>query len=79
MSLKKKEAIEKHKGIIAAALSRFRGDGFAKANLEFSRMTPEQMQEPYGDSGLTRAEVLRNYADWERRVDAAAEWVKSLK
>ena len=65
-----------HKELAIHALKQIRGDDLARAKLAFRNCTEEQMQELYGQSGRTRAQILENYEAWETRIQAAIEWVK---
>lgn len=69
---------EKHKANCLNALKVYKGDDYARAKLAFGHMTNEELIQPHGDSGVTRAELLRRYADWELSMDATIEWVRSL-
>lgn len=55
------------RGCVALA----RGDDYERAKLAFDRMTPEQMQEQYGQSGKTRQQVLDRYRQYTEQCDAA--------
>jgi uncharacterized protein (DUF433 family) len=57
-------------------LEKSRGDDLARARLAFSGMTPTQMQEQYGCSGKTRAQILADYEMRNKQVDEAIAWVR---
>ena len=59
------------------ALSQHQGDDLARARLAFRGMTPEQMQEPWGQSGRTKQQVLDEYETHEAEISTCAEWVRS--
>lgn len=61
---------------LLAALSQYRGDDLERARAAFRRCTPEQMQEQYGQSGRTRAEILAEYEAHAMHVEAARQWVE---
>lgn len=63
---------------IQAALERFRGDDLYRARLAFKSCTPYEMQQQYGHSGQTRAQILAGYEEHEAEVDAALEWLRQV-
>lgn len=67
-----------HEALIIQALQRMKGDDLYRARAAFKGLTPEQMKEQHGYSGLTRQEILDGYEAHEARVDAAINWVKSI-
>lgn len=67
-----------HKSLILESLQRMKGDDLYRARAAFKGLTPEQMKEQHGYSGLTRQEILDGYEAHEARVDAAINWVKSI-
>lgn len=69
--------MNKHKQLAVKALSQMKGDNLARALSAFRNKTPEQMQEQYGLSGQTCAEILAEYEEYEAKVDAAILWVES--
>lgn len=68
--------MSEHLKTIEKALQQFKGDDAARARAAFSRCTPEQMQEQYGQSDSTRADILRQYEKHEAEVEAALSWVR---
>lgn len=62
--------------VIEAALNAYRGDDLARARRCFDGCSAEQMQEPWGQSGRTRAEILRGYEEHAAKVDEALAWVR---
>jgi hypothetical protein len=62
---------------ILNALENYRGDNLYRARAAFRNCTPEQMQQQYGQSGQTRAEILAGYEAHDKEVTAAVEWLKS--
>lgn len=60
-------------------LLRSRDDSLERAQHAFRRMTPEQMKEQHGESGLTRQEILDGYREQRMRHDAATEWLRGVK
>ncbi len=65
------------KQTILAALQQARGDDTARAKQCFRFCSPAQMQEEFGMSGKTRAEVLAEYEASDREIDTAIEWTKT--
>jgi hypothetical protein len=61
---------------ILRALENYRGDNLWRARAAFGGMNEWQLKQPYGMSGKTRAEILAEYEEHEREVDAAIAWVK---
>ena len=68
--------MSEHLKTIEKALQQYKGDDAARARAAFSRCTPEQMQEQYGQSDSTRADILRQYEKHEAEVEAALAWVR---
>lgn len=66
-----------HKKLAIQALHQRKGDNLARARAAFRNCTPAEMQEQYGQSGRTRAEILQEYEDYEFEVAAAITWVES--
>jgi len=56
---------------IRKALDSARGDDFERANNTFDRMTEEQLNKQYGQSGRTCREV------WQGYKDHRAEWLEA--
>lgn len=68
---------EDHKKLAIQALENMRGDDIHRARAAFRSLTPAQMQEQHGQSGKTRAQILKEYEDHDAKVSAAIAWVKS--
>jgi hypothetical protein len=71
------ELTPKQKAI--AILESTKGDNAYRARMAFRGLSPERMQELYGDSGETRQAILDGYEKEEREHLAALEWVKAQK
>lgn len=69
--------MNEHKQLALAALGNMMGDDATRARRAFRNRTPEQMQEQYGQSGLTCAQILAEYEAHEAKIRAAIEWVES--
>ena len=67
-----------HAKLAIRALSIFTNDNAARARATFRGMTPEQMDEPYGESGLSRAQILLEYDQAEDDVESAIAWVRRV-
>ena len=66
-----------HKELAIRALERMMGDDTARAKAAYRNCTPEQMQQEYGQSGQTRAQILAGYEEHDDKVQAAINWVKA--
>ena len=66
-----------HKELAIRALERMMGDDMARARAAFRNCTPEEMREEYGQSGMTRSQILAGYEEDNAKVQAAIEWVKA--
>lgn len=71
--------MNEHAKLAIAALEQFRSDDLYRAKSAFRNRTPEQMNEVWSGNGETCAEVLKGYQDREDRVDAAINWIKTIK
>ena len=69
--------MNEHKQLVIKALYQMTGDNLERARSAFRNKTPEQMQEQYGLSGQTCAEILAEYEEYEAKVDAAIAWVEA--
>jgi hypothetical protein len=65
------------KKTVLAALERARGDDLARARIAFRNRTPAQMQEQYGLSGKTCAQIVAEYEEHEAEINEAIAWVKA--
>lgn len=61
------------------ALEQMRGDDVHRARTRFRGMPPEQLNEPYGQSGKTCAQILAEYEAHSARIDAAIAWVRKCE
>jgi hypothetical protein len=71
--------MNKHQERAIRALGNMMGDNTARARAAFRNCTPEQMQEQYGQSGQTRAQILADYEAHDAKVQAAMDWVKAQR
>ena len=69
--------LNEHQKIAIEALEDTKSDNTYRAKLAFKYCTPEQMQQNYGRSGKTRAQILAGYEARDKRIDDAIEWIKS--
>jgi hypothetical protein len=69
--------MNEHKELAIRALNNMMGDNTVRARIAFRNCTPEQMQEQYGQSGQTRAQILAGYEEHDVKVQAAIDWVKN--
>lgn len=66
-----------HKNIILRGLQNLRGDDYERAKLAFGRMSDQQLDEPHGQSGMSRRELLNRYKAHKDEVESAIAWVES--
>lgn len=68
--------MKEQQALAIRALSNMMGDDSALAiRAAFRNCTPEQMQQEYGESGKTRAQILADYD----RIEKAILWVKAQR
>ena len=72
-------SVEQHRTLAIRALEQLKGDNLYRARAAFRNMSEGQMREQYGQSGMTRAEILLQYEDHEAKVQVAIDWVKEVK
>jgi hypothetical protein len=65
-----------HVELIVQALTMIKGDDAARYRKQFASFTEAGMQQPYGESGMTRQEWLDRAIAREAEIDAAINWVK---
>lgn len=62
------------------ALSRMAcDDDLSRARAVFRRLTPEQMNQKWGQSDDTPAEILKGYESRQAEVEAALRWLEGVK
>lgn len=66
------------KRLVLAGLQLLRGDDYERALVAFRSLSADQMQEPYGQSGQTRQEILDGYRSHVQAVEAAIDEVTRL-
>jgi hypothetical protein len=66
-----------HKELAIQALQNMKGDDSIRARAAFRGKTPEQMNQKYGQSGQTCAQILAGYEAHDAKMDAAIAWVRS--
>lgn len=71
--------MNEHQKLAISALGNMMGDNTARARAAFRNFTAEQMQEQYGQSGQTRAQILGDYEKHDAKVQAAIDWVKAQR
>ncbi len=69
--------MNENKQLAIRALEQMKGDDLYRARWAFRGLTDEQMKEQYGQSGKTRAEILKEYEVHDARVNQAIAWVMS--
>lgn len=69
--------MNEHKKLAIKALEEMRGDDLIRARMQFRGETPQRMNEQYGFSGRTRAQILAEYEAHDAAVTAAIAWVKA--
>lgn len=68
--------MNEHQLLAIHALTNMRGDDHLRAQITFRNYSEADMQEEYGRSGKTCAEILAGYQERVAKVDAAIEWVR---
>jgi hypothetical protein len=71
--------MNEHQKAAIEALENLKGNDLYRARSAFAGLSKKQLAEKYGESGQTRAEILREYEEREERIDAAIRWVKKAK
>lgn len=69
--------METNRELAIRALENMRGDDLHRARLAFSGLSYAEMQEQHGMSGKTRAEILREYEEYDARITQAIEWLRN--
>lgn len=69
--------MNQHQELAIRALGNMMGDNTARARAAFRNRTPEQMQEEYGQSGQTCAQILADHEAHDAKIQAAIDWVKA--
>jgi predicted HAD superfamily Cof-like phosphohydrolase len=64
--------------LIKKALEVQRGDDLARMRAKFRGMTEADLNQPFGDSGKTCAQVLQQYETHYAEIDAALAWLNDL-
>ncbi len=70
--------MNEHQRLAIQAIEQLKGDDLYRAQSAFRGMNEKQMKELFGQSGKTRAQILREYEAHNAKCDAAIAWVKSL-
>ncbi len=52
-------------------------DNLYRANLQFGRMTVDELSKEYGQSGNTCEDVMQGYRDAEEEMKQCVAWVES--
>ena len=71
-------SVHDHRSVIIGALNSCKGDDTLRARNAFQHHTPTQMQEQYGQSGRTCAEILKGYEESDRAINEKIAWFKNL-
>lgn len=67
-----------HKALILRVMQEQRGDGLYRAEQAFRNCSPKEMQQEYGASGITKADLLARYRKHHDAFSEAIEWVANL-
>jgi len=51
-------------------------DNLYRANMQFGRMTPEQLKGEYGQSGETCGKIMQGYRDENEKLKQCVAWVE---
>ena len=65
-----------NKNEILKILNDRKGDDLYRARCAFRNCTPEQMKQEYGESGVTRENLIKEYENKEREIDELIMLVK---
>jgi hypothetical protein len=68
--------MNKFKETAIAALRQMMGDDAQRARKSFAGLTDALLDQPYGESGMTRREVLRLYATKEALINETIDWIE---
>ncbi len=68
--------MNKHQALAISALNRMKSDDTARARRAFANYSPEAMQQEYGSSGQTCAQILASYESQDDAIEKAILWVK---
>jgi hypothetical protein len=71
--------VNEHKQLAIKALEQMRGDDLYRARKAFRNYSPAKMQEQYGESGQTPAQMLAGYEAHDAKVTAAIAWVQAQR
>lgn len=64
------------KELAISILKAARRNDLHKARIAFADMTPEQMQESYGQGGQTRQQILNSFEKRDTELEAAIKWAE---
>lgn len=67
--------MNKHVELAIQALKSMKGDDLQRAKSAFKNCNEKQMQEFYGQSGKTRAQIIKEYEDFEAEIKDAIEYI----
>jgi len=67
------------KEYVVGVMRASRGDNLERARRAFRGLTLKQMDEEYGQSGVPRSEILREYEDQRKRHTEAEIWLDSVE
>lgn len=70
--------IADHKELAIRALEQMRGDDLERYRARWKGFTRDQMNAPYGDSQMTRSEILAILEANRAKIDRAIDWIRSL-
>lgn len=68
-----------HKELALSALNNLRGDDLYRARAAFSRKSPDEMNQEWGQSGRTCAQILAGYEERDAEVTAAIKWLEGVE
>lgn len=69
--------MNKHQLLAINALKNMISGDTVRMRAAFQHLTPAQMQEQYGDSGQTRAQLLSAHEEHDAKIHAAINWIQS--
>ena len=67
--------MNEHQKYVIQVLETVKGDDLYRARMAFKNLTMDQMNQEYGQSGKTCAQIIAEYEEHDARVNALIDWV----
>ena len=71
--------MNQHISLAIDSLNCSRSDSLARARAAFKSMSAEEMKKEHGQSGMTRAEILKIYESHEQKINDAIQYLEKMK